>query len=192
MASTKVGIASFSRFPHIRSAASQRIVSASRLPRRRAVTAAVRSPRSLPLVPSVPGSRASGETRYLNELVKNLLLLGSCPRRDTAPPSPGSVLVWLPYSVASSSCRPSIRNRTGNIFMRQQLRAGNKSRESMRPWRQGGRWRPKCSSVWGNCSPGYKRPVGMQASHCYEGRRVADLAGKRVAVIGAGKGPQSS
>jgi hypothetical protein len=54
-------------------------------------------------------------------------------RRDTAPQLRGSVLVWLPNSVASRFCRPSCQNSTGNIFMRQRLRVGSRSRESTRP-----------------------------------------------------------
>jgi DnaJ-class molecular chaperone len=44
-------------------------------------------------------------------------------RSGTAPRSPGSVLVWLPNSVASRFCRPSCRDSTVNIFMRQRPRA---------------------------------------------------------------------
>ena len=62
--STSVGIASFSRFPQIRSAASQRIVSAAhRLLRRRSATAALAPIASTLACPfRAPGSRACGES----------------------------------------------------------------------------------------------------------------------------------
>lgn len=47
--------------------------------------------------------------------------------------------------------------------------------------------------IAGGVGPFYRKPPVLshldpvQASHCYEGRKIADLAGKRVAVIGAGQ-----
>ena len=78
-----------------------------------------------------PDSVLSVIARHLDELIKDLLFPAAL-RSDTAPRSPGSILVWSPNSVASRFCCPSCRNSTGNISMRQRPCAGSRSRELTR------------------------------------------------------------
>jgi hypothetical protein len=141
-----------------------------RLPHRLIVNAAPRFPASAcGLFAARPVQHANRvlpvKSRHLGEL--ECSSSASVCSSDSASLPLQSVRACWPCSVASS-CRPLFPYQTGNIFMRQRLRAGSKRRESMRTL-VGKRFRSKLANVFSRGNPDSRSNFAMRfrrrASH---------------------------